>query len=191
MRALFFASIAAVVSSCSPRPGALPSTPDSTPPASAATSPSAGPATTLGDEGCTRGDATPALDATKVAGHSFSRGLGPRAEETGTLADGTRVRVRHLGCEHYVERYTFTLAKGSSITDGKQWAARAKELLAALPFAADRAKAREDWIAALTKAAPTYELRSPIALEHHASLQLEARSTGAGSELDVIYDAAR
>lgn len=186
MRALALASIVVFASSCSPRTAALPSTPDSTPPASAAASPAVRPATSAGDEGCNRGDATPALDASKVTGHSFTRGLGPRAEEKATLADGTPVRVQHLGCEHYVERYTFTLAKAHAPEDAAFWVARAKELVTALPLTAEHAPARDAWLAALATAAP---LGTPMPLPAlPATLELEARRSGSGSELDLVYD---
>ena len=174
MRVIAAVSFVAVAG-CSPTPSTLPATSTPAPAASAA------PVTSLGDEGCTRGDATPALDASKVKNHSFSRGLGPRAEEKATLADGTAVRVMHLGCEHYVERFTFTLAKVPAAGDVP---AKAKELFAALPVAADRMARVKSWIDALDKADT---VGMPITVGSGATLTLATTS----GELAVVYDAAR
>lgn len=176
LAAVSFVSIAA----CTPTPASAPASP--TPVASAPATPAL--ATSLGDEHCTRGEATPALDASKVKGHSFSRGLGPRAEEKATLADGTSVRVMHLGCEHFVERYTFRLAKVPAAGDVP---GRAKELFAALPVASDRAARVKTWVDALDKADT---IGMPITVGSGATLTLATLATTNG-ELAVVYDSAR
>lgn len=152
------------------------------------------PVTSLGDEGCTRGDATPVLDASKVTGHSFARGIGPRAEEKATLPGGVPVTILHTGCAHYVEHYRFRLPHDGTPGAGYPWLAKTAELLTAMPVRDDRTKSITEWVALLQKrssAKPAYVLGEEIVVQEGFSwLSLDVKPANGGSEIELVYDIA-
>ena len=181
---------------CSPnKPSTPASTPATTTTAATAASPIASSPTAslpAGDEDCTRGDATPVLDAAKVAGYAFHRGIGSRAEEVATLADGVSLRILHTGCAHYVERFVF-VTKGDA-PSGKDVLARAAKLVKSLPVRGDRAASAAQWadlLSARAAAAPAYVAGEEIVVIPDFSwLSVTEKTVPGGTELEVVYDIA-
>lgn len=149
--------------------------------------------TTTGEEGCTRGDAAAVLDAAKVTGHSFTRGVGPRAEEKATIPGGIALTVVHTGCAHFVERYTFRLPHDGTPGPDYPWLTKTAELVKSLPVRADRIETTAQWASRLTKRSaekPAYVLGDEIAVEEKSSLSLHVTSRGGESEIELVYDRA-
>lgn len=171
---------------CTPKP----STPAA---ATAAPSPTVA-ATSLGDEGCTRGDATPALDASKVTGHSFVRGIGPRAEEKATLPGGVPLTILHTGCAHYVEVFTFRLPHDGTPGPDYPWLSKTAELLKTMPVNESRKRTVDEWVDLLSKrseAKPAYVLGEEIVVTAgFSSLSLRVKPANGESEIELVYDIA-
>lgn len=153
------------------------------------------PLATLGDEGCTRPDATPVLDPKKVGKHEFHEGMGPRAEEKGVLTGNVPVTVVHTGCQHLVERYSFRLPRGKHAEDELQyWLGLGAEMLRELPVRADRAKATARWAEVLEARAhekEPYVAGSEIPVSEGAAwVSVTVKKSATADQLDVVYDAA-
>lgn len=135
------------------------------------------------------------LDSSKVTGHSFARGIGPRAEEKATLPGGVPVTILHTGCAHYVEVYTFRLPHDGTPGPDYPWLAKTAELLKSMPVRADRRKTIAEWVDLLAKrssAKPAYILREEIAVQAgFSSLSLDVKPANGGeSEIVFAYDIA-
>lgn len=149
------------------------------------------PLTTLGDEGCTRADATPVLDPARATAHGFHRGMGPRAEETALIAGHIKLRILHTGCEHFVERYVFFVPGDGKLPPPLEMAS---ELVRALPVRGDRVTSAKEWVERLESreaAKPPYAPGEEITVIPNFSwLSVISKSVEGGTELELVYDIA-
>lgn len=187
---LLFASLAGCrAPSPAPVSSVTAPTPAPSVPASATPQPHAEPPAS-GDEDCVRGEPKPFLDASRVKDHRFVPGVGARAEESATLADGTAIRIGHMGCAHYVEVFRFVLPREK---DGN-WAARASALLKSLPTDERRAKDVEFWTEKLdAHATANPKPGAPVEVdlvEGFSWIRVEAKPASGGTELEIVYDVA-
>lgn len=188
--------LAVFLAGCSPKlpdPPPVPTMP--THAATPAVSPPTPPATMLGDEDCTRGDAIAVLDPARVSAHTFRRGMGPRAEESATLADGVTVRIQHLGCAHFVERFTFFVPGGAGpATDLTPWLVRLSALLKALPVREGRIKPMAKWaelLATRAAATPAYAAGEEIVvIPRFDGLFVTVTPVAGGMEIELVDDIA-
>lgn len=141
-----------------------------------------------------RGEAIAVLDPSRVSSHLFRRGMGPRAEETAVLAGGVSVRIQHLGCEHFVERYAFVVpgevAPAASLT-------RLGELLKSLPVREGRAVNMSHWselLAARAAVSPPLGVNTGeeiVVVPDFSWLSVNVKPVPGGkTELELVYDIA-